>query len=236
MENSSFGRVIGVLLSPTKTFQALAAKPTWVVALAVLLLTATVATYLAVDRVDFEEAIRDQLAAQNRPVPDDAALEQIAGVQKTVSGLVAPIVFGAAFYFLAALVFMVALKLAGSEIGYMPTLSTLLHGYMPGVVKALLTIPVVLGRGEISLQELQSGAILKSNLAMFAPEEAGAVVLALLSSVDLFSIWCIVLMTIGFSIVGNISRKSAAVAVVLVWLVGIAVKAGFSALGAAFGG
>ena len=36
MEESSFGRLVGVLVSPAKTFKAIGEKPTWVLALLVL--------------------------------------------------------------------------------------------------------------------------------------------------------------------------------------------------------
>src|SRR5947209_6238443 len=36
LEDSSLGRLIGVLVSPVKTFQSIAARPTWVAALLVL--------------------------------------------------------------------------------------------------------------------------------------------------------------------------------------------------------
>ncbi|MDX1502088.1 MAG: YIP1 family protein [Thermoanaerobaculia bacterium] len=224
----------GVLFSPAKTFDGLAARPTWVVALLVLLLAGVVTSYLAVDRVDFEEAIREQLEARNRPVPDDSGLEGIARVQKIFAWAVGPVVFASAFYFLAALLFWLGMRLAGSEMGYMPAVSTTLHGYMPAVVKALVTIPVILGRAEITVEELQTGSLLASNLSFLAPEEAGPVVTSLLSSVDLFSIWSIVLLGMGFSIVGKISRQSATVTVVVVWLIGVAAKVGFAALGQAF--
>ena len=38
LEDSSAGRLIGVLVSPVKTFQSIAARPTWAVALIVLAL------------------------------------------------------------------------------------------------------------------------------------------------------------------------------------------------------
>src|SRR5688572_32534991 len=38
MESSSFGRLIGVLVSPVKTFAAIAERPTWLVAFLVVVL------------------------------------------------------------------------------------------------------------------------------------------------------------------------------------------------------
>jgi hypothetical protein len=45
-------------------------------------------------------------------------------------------------------------------------------------------------------------------------------VLALLGRVDLFTIWVTVLLAIGLAVTGKIPRSKAAVAAVIVWLVG----------------
>lgn len=46
-------------------------------------------------------------------------------------------------------------------------------------------------------------------------------VMTLLGGIDLFTIWTIVLMAIGLSVVAGIPRSKAAIAAVLVWLVGL---------------
>lgn len=46
-------------------------------------------------------------------------------------------------------------------------------------------------------------------------------VMTLLGGIDLFTIWTVVLMAIGLSVVAGIPRSKAAVAAVLVWLVGL---------------
>ena len=47
LEDSSAGRVIGALVSPVKTFRSLAERPTWGVALVVLLVISTLVGVLA---------------------------------------------------------------------------------------------------------------------------------------------------------------------------------------------
>lgn len=236
MEDSSLSRMVGALTSPTKTFESIAKRPTWLIAIVVLILVGTATAYLAVDRIDFEEEIRVALEKRDQPMPTGEQLEKAAALQKLISWAVAPVLFGFIFYFLAALIFWMGFKLTGSALDYKTALSTTLHGYIPAAVKALVTIPVILGRAEISAEELQSGALLKSNLAFLAPEEAGAVLVAVLSSVDLFSVWCIALLAIGFGVTAKVSKKTATITVIAVWLFGVAVKLGFAALGQAFGG
>jgi FtsH-binding integral membrane protein len=53
---------------------------------------------------------------------------------------------------------------------------------------------------------------------------------ALLQSVDLFSIWTLILLVIGFSLAAKVSRKSAAAVVIVVWILFVLGKVGFAAL------
>ena len=231
MEQSGFGRLISVLVAPRKTFEAIAAKPTWVVAMVVLVLLGTALGVVAMGKADMGAMIREQAA--DRGLSEEQIEQQVAFMEKfgTVFAL-----FGTAFaigaYFLIALVFWVTFKLLGSEMGYIASLSTSLHGLVPQGILALIALPVVLGSAEIDMQALQSGTLVASNAAVFAPEDAGKGLLAVLSSLDVFSFWSLALFAIGYSIVAKVSRATAAVTVVVFWLLYVLGKVG---LAAAFG-
>jgi hypothetical protein len=52
------------------------------------------------------------------------------------------------------------------------------------------------------------------------PDATSPVILALLSRVDLFTLWVTALLAIGLSVTGRVSRAQAAVAAAAVWVVG----------------
>jgi hypothetical protein len=79
------------------------------------------------------------------------------------------------------------------------------------------------------MEELQSGQFLMSNLGFLASEETSKAVLALLTSVDVFSIWCIALLTFGYQIVARVSRGTALGTVLALWIVGVLIKVGMAA-------
>ncbi len=231
METSSWGRLSGVLFSPTRTFQSIAERPTWLVALLALVIASAAANYIAADRVDFEQLTRDRFEASGRTISEEQIETTIDFQEKwgrTIS-LVGIVVGGPIVYLLMALVFWVLLKLLDGDLPYRTALSTTLHSLMPWVVASLLTIPVILGREEIGFEELRAG-ILTSNLAILAPEEAGAALTSLLSSIDVFSIWTLVLMVLGFSIAARVSRKASAGAVLGVWAIYVLAKVGLAGL------
>ena len=54
----------------------------------------------------------------------------------------------------------------------------------------------------------------------FDPDVASPLLLALIGRIDVFTIWVTVLLAIGLSVTGRISRQKAAIAAVIVWFLG----------------
>ncbi len=145
-------------------------------------------------------------------------------------GTASQLVLQPAVYMLMAAIFLVVFRLMGSDIDFRHSLSVAVHGMMPFLLATLLSIPVVMSRAELSMEEVQSGGFLHSNLASFAPESAGKVLVALLGSIDLFSIWTIALLAIGYRVVGKVSKAAALGVVIALWAVVVAGKVGLAAL------
>ena len=236
METSALGRLVSVLVAPAKTFQAIKEKPTWLLAVVALIIVGVITTALISGKIDYPEMIRDSIEAQGRDVPE-AQLEGIIDFYEKFGPVLsmAGLAVGVVGYLLIAVLFLVVLKLLGGEIGFASSFSTTVHSMMPQAVKGLLSIPVILGCGNFSYVDLRSGSILKSNLGAFAGEEIGPAMLGLLSSVDVFAIWSVSLLIIGFSIVGKVSKGTAAMATIGLWVIWILIKIGLASLGGGFG-
>jgi hypothetical protein len=101
---------------------------------------------------------------------------------------------------------MVAFNVVGGEVAYPVSLSVTLHGMMPWALVSLLSIPVALGRDSIGYDMLKTGGVLASNAAALAPEGTGTVLLGLLASLDVFSLWSIALLAVGYSIAAKVPR------------------------------
>jgi len=230
MKDSSWGRLWGVLAKPGETFAAIAERPTWALALAVLVVVSAAATLVLFSHFDFMEVMRQQMAAQHRPMPP--GLESKAPV---IQGC-----YEAFFIAVPALISLVvaavllAFNLFGGQISYRTSFAVTVHAAMPYAVRALLTIPVAFSRGALTLAELQSG-VLRSNLAFLAPEGASKPLVALLASLDLFALWNVVLLAIGYRVAARVSRTTAWLTVVVLWAVLVAIGVGFSFLGGGSG-
>jgi hypothetical protein len=237
VHESAWGRLIAVLVSPARTFESIAARPTWAAPLIVLMILSTAGGVLAWQRVDVDQIKRNTAEAmEKRGQPaGEEQLEQIAGVSKGV-GMGCSVVIPPIAYLISALVLWAAFKIAGGEIGFKSSFSVTLHGMMPWAIYGLLAIPVVLAQKEIDPQVLQAQTLVASSPASFMATDTGPVLLALLGSFDVFSFWTIALLTIGFSIVAKVKRGTSAATVILAWLFWIAVKLALAWVGGAFGG
>ncbi len=228
MEESAFGRLIAVLFSPGKTFAAIARRPTWVVALIVLAVLGAVVTYVAFTKVDPDSFV-EMMEEQGREMPADGPSPEAMVEMSKWIGVIGALLVSPVIYLVMGLLYWVSFRLLGSDMDFVRSLSVAVHGSVPLGVAAILGIPVALARSEMSMQELQGGQYLMSNLGFLASDETGAVMRALLTSVDLFSIWCIVLLVIGYRIVGKVSRGAALAVTLAVWGLGVLLKVAMAA-------
>jgi hypothetical protein len=232
MHDSSFGRLIGVLVSPGRTFESIARRPTWVVPLLALALVSGLLWYLAGLRTDYRDVITKSVEQSGREVPEEQLEPQIEMMEK-----MGPILAAASTPFVVclitliiALLYWIVFKLLGSDFSYKTSLSTVLHASMPAVVAALLSIPVVLSKESIGYEETQTGTFLTSNLAFLAPEEGPKWIAALLASVDFFSLWALALTILGFRAVSRLPTRTVAATAILLWLFFVGLRVGWVAL------
>jgi len=83
-----------------------------------------------------------------------------------------------------------------------------------------------------SIDPTQSAGIVPSNLAAFLPSDASAVIKSVAGSLDIFTIWILILLSIGFaSIAGSRKIKAGNTATVVFgfWAVYVLLKIGWAA-------
>jgi large-conductance mechanosensitive channel len=234
MENSSFGRLFGVLFAPGKTFRSIAERPTWVVPLLVLAILGMAMGLVINQRIDQREMISRQMEKFGQQMTEeqlDEAVERAENpspLMRTLS-IVGGFIGHCVIFLLIAFLFWLIFKLTGSEMTYKSSLSTYLHAAVPMGISFLLTIPVVLSRSSIGPEVMTEGA-LASSPAAFMPEGTSALVKAALSGLDFFGLWVLALSIIGYRTVARVSTTMAVTAAVLIWLLGLGMRLGFAAL------
>ncbi len=116
---------------------------------------------------------------------------------------------------LAAFGLLLGFKVAGGKPAFAASFAVVAHARLTGAVPEILSVPALLQREKMDLEE--AFKLLPSNLAAFAPEGTPLPHLALLSSVDLFALWALVLSCIGMAHVAKVSLVRSSVVNVVLW-------------------
>ncbi len=227
--SNPFSRIIGVLMSPSRTFADIVRKPDWIVPALLLLAVSYVTVFVISSRVDFASVYREALEAQHMPPEQqEQALRVATAIGKSFLFL-GPLLGIGGIVIAAALLFL-GLRLVGGQLTFLQAFAVTMYGWMPHVIGGILAIVVALTRKTIGMEELQT--LVHSNPAFLTHMKTNPMLFNFLSSIDIFSIWTMVLLIIGLSIAAKVSKVKTAAVVIALWLVFVLFKVGQGALAA----
>ncbi len=220
---NSFQRIIGVLFSPNATFASIARRPDWLLPLALLLIVSLSAGIIIAPRVDFASATREAME-QNKNVSQeqiDRAVKMTSSISKVFTYL-SPVLSLIALLVIAGII-LLAFRIFGGEGDFNQAFSVTCYASVPTIIKSIVTLIIIMARGSvIPAQELAT--LVRSNLGFLADYKANPMAFALLSSLDLFSVWFLALMIIGFAYVSRVSKVKSATIIISLWFVVLLVK------------
>jgi hypothetical protein len=245
-EMGPLARMAGVFFSPARTFESIARKPGWdwivpIVLLMAGVLFSTVVTTPRVDEEGFVQTFMKKMDANpNIPESKKAEIEQsVRGQFKFSKSFLGKLVTACVF---AALVFLVPLfyhltaMAMGAKTGYVRVLAGYAYVQMVQVVWWFLNGLIAMTKTTIDVIDLQLFRLVKSNPAAFMdPQTTNRSLLLLLSSIDLFEIWALVLGSIALSKTTRLSPKGAAMTVVSFWVLWVFLKVALGTVQAMFG-
>jgi len=229
---NSFQRIAGVLFAPVDTFRDIARKPDILVPLIVLVVIGFLVTAVLVPRMDFETMMRTQMEQSGRNMPE-ADMQRSLKIMSSFGKVMAwagPI-WGILFYVIIAGVLLLAHRLMGGEGNFAQAFSATLYAWIPQAINSIIVAIVAFAKGEIDPSTMAT--LVKSNPAFLVDMKEHPVLFSALSSIDIFTIWTVILLIIGFAALSRFSKAKSAAIVISLWLVAIVVKLGFAALGAA---
>jgi len=228
-EVGSVARIPGALFSPTRTFESIARRPTWFPPLLLWTALSIVVTFLILPRIDYDRMIRGALEKRGQTLPEERVQSIIEGQKK-----MAPVLYGGiavvaptVVSLIVTLVFWGAFKAFGWDATFRQAFGATAHGFLPGVLGSLILIPVLMGRETVDPRNM--GDLLRSNLG-FLVDPASKMLHSLAQSLDIFSIWSLALLVIGYSAAAKVSRKAAAGVIVTLWAVFVLAKAALAGL------
>jgi len=238
---SQMERVIDTFVAPSKTFADINRSANFILPWLIMLIfsvtySATVGAKVGWDRV-YQTQQRFAPAAQQQQLeslpPDQRAQRERIGLVFTKIISYGFQVLGLIFLAIVALILWATFSFGlGAEINFMKSWAIVVFASLPGIFKAILGIAVlVTGKMDPDLFMIQNPV--GTNAGYFMPfDTTSRFIYSLATSVDIITIWVLVLTGIGFSVVAKVKR-STAMAVVFGWwglvtLVGAGLGAAFS--------
>ena len=227
-EMSTAETLTGIFFEPSRTFEALRARPRFLAAGIILLALAIIVTALLYMRVDMGQYIRDRMersprAAQLSEDQKDMQVKMGKNFGAVAIPLSVPIILagGAALYLLGVMAF-------GGAITYKKALAVWAYSSIPpSVLGALIAILVLFLKSPDSIDPERMVA---TNPAVLLGEDASRILVAFLSQFDLLRFYGIFLAALGLRKVAKISSSQAWGVVITLWLIGALRRVGSAAL------
>jgi len=224
-----FGRLIGVFFSPKATFQDIAARPSWLVPVLLMTVLGVVTAFVINQKVDWRDVASKRIEESPRAANLSAEQkEQQLAMSAKVSPYVA-YVFGTlgpigAVVIVAAVMLLAYNVIGGASAKFGTAMGIVSHAMVVGLLGTLFFILILFLKppGTIDLENPVA-----TNIGAFLPESTPKALMALGKSIDIFSIWTLLLISIGFAAVNPKKLSGKAFSIALsVWALYVACKMG----------
>lgn len=221
-----------IFLEPGKTFEDLRRKPRFILAFVIIAIL-SVGFFAAFQQKLGEDRMRRFIATQNERNPQMQAAsaeqkEQAVSIALTIQKVTTyalPVILAIAFL-LGGLLYWLGSKAMGGSARFTHGLSVFLYSSLPPTVVAQIANFIILflkPADEIDIAASQRGLV-NANPTLFFDGKEMPVLTTLISTIDVFVIWGLVLAAIGLRKVARISSGSAWAVVLIITLIGITLR------------
>jgi hypothetical protein len=198
---SPVGRIVGVFTSPKQTFRSIAEKPSWVAPMLLMMILAIIVGSLLNSKMNWSDYIRHKadenprFAAMSEEQKDQALVGQVKfwkGFSYGIGAVAIPISI-----LIFAGIYTIAFNLfRGAGVRYGQSFAITTHAFLPSAITSILAMIILPLK---TYGDVDPENIVATSLKAYLPETAPKPLLALGGSLELFWIWCLVLVAIGFA-------------------------------------
>lgn len=227
-----FGRIIGVFFSPGQTFADIARRPSWVIPVLVSTIVTFGAFAVMNKKVDWRDVSAKKIeesprAANLSPEQKQQQIEMSAKVTPYIlyaTGLLIPILFAV---IVGAVMLGAFNLLGGANTNYSTAMSIVAHANLVFVLSSILFVIILFLKPPGTLDIENPVA---TNVGAFMPDGTSKALLALGKSIDIFTIWLLVLVGIGFAATNprKLKTGSAIGIAFTVWAVFVVCRVGWA--------
>ncbi|NQU66530.1 MAG: YIP1 family protein [Candidatus Marinimicrobia bacterium] len=195
-------RIFGVWLSPSKTFESFPKQITtvqWLIPLLIVLVFISIRTYIS---TPYAQEMQLEMLQMNPDIPDDQREEMIESLSSDSIGLIAFIagIGGATIWYLlqTLIIFGVGTLALGINTTFKPLWAMILLINTTNIIELVVKVPLIVSTGNLMIE---------TGLSLLLPSSlTETFVYNFLYQFDIFSIWRVILIGLGLSIVHNTER------------------------------
>jgi hypothetical protein len=211
---SEGARIVDTFVAPGKTFADLRRSASWWAPWLLISVFSVAFMFVVGQQVGFEQISRSQIARSSRadqfdklPAEQQARQLHIAATITRYVGYAFPVVVLISFVIIAAVLMAVFNLAAGAQVRFGIAMAIVAYASLPGIIHAALSM-VSLFAG-VDRESFNTQNPLATNPAYFMDPGGNKFLYGMASALDVFVIWTIVLMGIGFASNSKIKRSTA---------------------------
>lgn len=228
-----------IFFEPGRTFEALRARPRFLVAALIGIAAYMIFSTLYFQKIGYERIVRAQAEIQKaKPNANEAAIEQGVQVQMNpafkVFRMVSPIIGFVIFIAAGGALYLLGAMLTGKGISYKQALAVWVYSSLPPTVLMMLLNIVLLfinpPDDDMAILQGSGRGLVHANPSILISGTEHPVLATALGSIDAFAIYGLFLAALGLRKVGKMSTGSAWSIVLGLWLLGLVVRISIATL------
>jgi hypothetical protein len=226
----------GIFFEPGRVFEALRARPRFLIAGLIILLAFFTFTILLYQRVGYENVIRS--AIENSPRTADMPADQKERIIEMQTGpafkainYASPLLGVSIFIALGGALYLLGTMVMARSISYKQAVSVWTYSsFAPTVISMLLNIVLVFLKSPDDYDPTQAArrGLVRANLGLLVDQTAHPVLATALGSIDLLAFYGLFLAALGLRKVARLSTGSAWAIVLSIWLLGVILRIALS--------
>lgn len=233
---SQSARIIDTFIAPSKTFTDINRSPSWWLPWVLMSIISLVFVVVAAQKVGFEKITNTQMQSNPKQVermeklPPDQRAQNMALAVKITQGIsYSTPLFILVFTVVIAAVLMGTFNFgAGTQMKFGAAMAVTMYAFLPSIIRTLLAIVSLAAGADPDAFRIDNP--IATNPGFFLSSTDHPALYKLASSIDVFTIWTLVLMVIGFCCISK-AKKGTSAAIVFGWYIVVTlIGVGFAAM------